>query len=246
MVCVRCGRENVIEIDQGLWCSWCNDWAGPIKKKDTSINDAGTPKAAMPKRSWYYGTVFAKFFEPNIKELKRKRDFEGLFKALNHHHDNVRLKTISALDDLRADSSIDLLVAVLDDPAPLCRLNAALTLLSLDQSAGKKYLVRILGDYDQPPRLRAAVAIVLAHLGNYDGKDYLTAVPSDLEEEAMMMLRELGHPVGYLKFLNALSSKDRSLQQMCARTIELSLRLPDIRDAHKEQFEQALAEYRRR
>mgnify|MGYP003581481044 CR=1 FL=1 len=37
MVCHRCGKENVTDMDGRLWCTWCNDWmastATPVTPK---------------------------------------------------------------------------------------------------------------------------------------------------------------------------------------------------------------------
>lgn len=27
MVCSRCGKENITQMDGRPWCTWCNDWA---------------------------------------------------------------------------------------------------------------------------------------------------------------------------------------------------------------------------
>src|SRR5687768_1465879 len=182
-------------------------------------------------------SLLARVFGPNIEKLKKNRDVDGLVKLLNHQDSRVRLAAISALDDLGNKAAVEPLVAALSDQFPLCRLNAALSLLSLDNAKGRRHLIQMLKDKNQPLELRAATAVVLDQLGNVEGARYLEYIAKDRVDDGPACLRALGHPLGFAVILNTLkNSRDEYVKQYSVKAIELTIKSPVIRSGHRERL----------
>ena len=77
--------------------------------------------------------IFDKFFKPNIKEMKRKRDFEGLIKALWHGGSDIRyeaartlakIKVSEKIKEIKDKRAVDPFILALEDNDRLVRWGA--------------------------------------------------------------------------------------------------------------------------
>jgi HEAT repeat protein len=104
------------------------------------------------------------FFSPRVSRLRRRRDVPGLVEALQNSGPRTRRTAANALILITDPRAIDALVAALEDPDELVRLNAT---LALGEFQGRPELGAIMEHlasalHDESPLVRSMAASALA------------------------------------------------------------------------------------
>ena len=114
------------------------------------------------------------FGKPNVEKMERKKDIEGLIKALGYEKDTgVRSKAAIALGNIRDVFAFEPLIKALHDPESIVRGNAAEALGKIGDQRAVEPLIQSL--YDSYIIVHSNAARALDNIGWKPGKDKNTA-----------------------------------------------------------------------
>jgi HEAT repeat protein len=123
------------------------------------------------------------FFSPRVARLRKRRDVPAVVEALQNSGPRTRRAAANALILITDPRAIDALVAALEDPDELVRLNAALALGEFqgrpELGAIMEHLARAL--HDESPLVRSMVASALARAKDPQAVPALIAALDDAD-----------------------------------------------------------------
>jgi len=154
-----------------------------------------------------------RFELPDVDKLKRRRDVDGLIRALAYS--SVRLEAVRALGEIGEERAVERLVRALGHEDWLMRAAAADALGKIGDERAVERLVAALGDKSPGVQERAAVA--LAEIGDERVVERLVAALEDknpgVQVWAAVALAEIGDERAVERLVTALgrSAGDKSL-----------------------------------
>lgn len=170
--------------------------------------------------------IFSKLFKPNIQELEKRRDVEGLIKAVNHGDRGVRISAAEALSKIKDKKAIEPLIKALNDEDGDVRSSAAEALGKIKDTKAIQPLTKAFKDGYR--RVREEAARSLIKIGE------IRLVIKALEHGNKNVRKEAAGVLGEIKdkrviepLIKALEDKDSHVGANAAR----SLRNFDAREA---------------
>jgi HEAT repeat protein len=104
--------------------------------------------------------LFEGLFKPDVEKLERKKDIEGLLRALRYQKDpDVCRKAAWALGDIGDPQTVEPLIAALKDPHDYLRENAAYILGRIKDPIAVESLIITLSDSSSDVRKNAVMAL---------------------------------------------------------------------------------------
>lgn len=161
------------------------------------------------------------FFKPNIKEMEKKRDVDGLIKALRNRDSQVRRSASAALVWITDKRAMEPLAQALKDEDDCVRGNAAEALCRIGDNRVVEPLIQALKDKDWLVRRNSAKALGI--IGDPRANDPLAQALEDESESVRMQAAEaLGRRNDLRAFetlAEALKDEDIDVRRRAIRTL---------------------------
>ncbi|MCX7914486.1 MAG: HEAT repeat domain-containing protein [Thermodesulfovibrionales bacterium] len=121
------------------------------------------------------------FSKPNIENMKRNRDVEGLIKALNHKDDRIRFDAICALRDINDGKIKEPFILDLQDKNSSICIIAAEVLGNMKERRAIKYLIQLLSNENADVRGAAIWALgeILQEIKDIQVLEHIISVLND-------------------------------------------------------------------
>lgn len=159
-------------------------------------------------------------FTPNLEKLVKKKDIDGLLKALRYKKAHyIRMKAAEALGKLRDKKAVDQLIHALEDEDEFVRREAAEALGKIRNKKAVDPLIHMLMDKDEYVRTYAAEA--LGKIRDKKAVDPLIHVikDEDMGEAATVALIRLGEPA-VKPLIQMLKDKNEDVRERAVWALE--------------------------
>jgi HEAT repeat protein len=183
-----------------------------------------------------------RLFRPNVRRMLKKRDVNGLIRAVNDEERGIRLAAIEALGEIGDLRAVEPLIASLQDGSWGVRSSAATALGSIGDGRAVKPLSSLIKDSKKVVRKAAAEALekigpladpeslawYLVALEQWDRAVSLSEVAVEPlvvalgngEVDAARALGEIGSALATEPLVSALKDRDNYLRKAAARALE--------------------------
>jgi len=159
---------------------------------------------------------FFNLFKPDVENLQRNRDVNGLIEALKNRDEHTRAHASYALGEIRAHEAIDPLIAVVLTDAPLVRYEAARSLGILNDPKAIPALIENFkyGVFCDP----LSNNLTDAYGNPYTGSKNIGSTFSDVHNNAKAALVDFGE-TAVLPLLNVLNDKSPFVRAFAANVL---------------------------
>jgi len=183
-----------------------------------------------------------RLFRPNVRRMLKKRDVNGLIRAVNDEERGIRLAAIEALGEIGDPRAVEPLIASLQDGSWGVRSSAATALGAIGDGRAVKPLSSLIRDGKKVVRKAAAEALAkigpladpeslawyLVALEQWDravslgevAVEPLVVALGNGEVEAARALGEIGSVRATEPLVSVLKDRDNWLRQAAARSLE--------------------------
>jgi hypothetical protein len=160
-------------------------------------------------------------FKPNVEEMEKKKDIDGLMKALRHKDDSIKQRAAEALGRI-GEPAVDPLIRALKDEGSSIRYRAAEALANTGHPRAMEPLIQALADESSGVREHAARG--LGRIGDPKALQPLAQALRDekhfVRQEAASALAKIGDPRAFQPLVQSLVEKDSFVRWEVAEALD--------------------------